>query len=75
MTEEASIPILRLWEILAVPLQGDVSDAQADRLTDRVLDIVQVGSARALLIDLSGVSVVDSHLLLLPAGTQGQEPT
>jgi rsbT antagonist protein RsbS len=59
---ESSIPIIRLWNRLLVPLQGEISDHQADRMFDDVLAAIARVGARGLVLDLSGVWVMDSHL-------------
>jgi rsbT antagonist protein RsbS len=56
------IPIIRLWDLLLVPVQGDVDDAQAESLVSDVLGHVQREGCQGLLIDLSGVWTLDSHL-------------
>ena len=56
------IPVIPLWDYLIVPLQGDISDAQADRLTADVLDRVRRRGCDGLVIDLSGLWMVDSHI-------------
>ncbi len=60
--EEARIPIIKLWDCLLVPLQGDITDRQADLLTADVLRRVQTQAARGMLLDVSGVWLMDSHL-------------
>jgi rsbT antagonist protein RsbS len=62
MNDETQIPIISLWGALLVPLQGDVTDKQASRLTDDVLGALQEGGYTALVVDLSGMWLVDSHL-------------
>lgn len=62
MIDETQIPIIALWDALLVPLQGDITDGQAARLTDSVLGALQEGGYRALVLDLSGLWLVDSHL-------------
>lgn len=64
---DASIPIIRLWHTLLVPVQGDILDAQAERLASDVLHEVQITGAHHLIIDLSGVAFVDSHLCMVVA--------
>lgn len=59
---DTSIPIIRLWSSLLVPLQGEISDRQADRLFDDVLRAIDRLGARGLVLDLSGVWMMDSHL-------------
>ncbi len=55
-------PIIKLWDVLLVPLQGDVTDRQAQQLTDEVLDRIHHTGVRGMVIDLSGMWMVDSHL-------------
>ncbi|MBL8682504.1 MAG: STAS domain-containing protein [Myxococcales bacterium] len=56
------VPIIRLWDLLLVPVQGDIDDAQAEELVNDVLERVQRAGCDGLLIDLSGVWTLDSHL-------------
>lgn len=56
------IPIIRLWDLLLVPVQGDVDDAQADQLVAEVLEKIQARGCSGVLVDLSGVWTLDSHL-------------
>lgn len=56
------IPIIRLWKVLLVPLQGDVTDTLADRLTEEVLTRVHQEEVLGLVIDVTGLWLVDSHL-------------
>lgn len=58
----ARIPIIKLMDQLLVPLQGDVTDERADRLTDEVLAQIQETGARGLVVDITGLWMVDSHL-------------
>jgi len=60
--DEFAIPIVRLWEHLLVPVQGEISDQQAAELSADVLEAVHRTGATNLLIDVSGVAVMDSHL-------------
>jgi rsbT antagonist protein RsbS len=59
---ETQIPIIALWGALLVPLQGDITDQQAAHLTDNVLGELKQGAYSALVVDLSGIMLVDSHL-------------
>ena len=56
------IPVIALWNNLLVPLQGDISDAQAEQLSQDVLGKIARRSHRSLVIDVSGLWLVDSHL-------------
>lgn len=62
--EDAStpIPIIRLWSSLLVPLQGDLTDAQATMLSTDVLRNIERRGCQSLIIDASGLWLVDSHL-------------
>jgi len=56
------IPILRLWSRLLVALQGDVTDELAERLSDEVLHSIHAEGADGLVLDVTGVWTMDSHL-------------
>lgn len=56
------LPIIKLWNQVLVPLQGQITDAVAERLLEQVLEAIQVSNAEGLIIDLTGVWMVDSHL-------------
>jgi rsbT antagonist protein RsbS len=58
----ATIPVIRLWDVLLVPIQGDLADHEAERLADGLLTRIHKEGARGLVIDLSGVWMLDSHL-------------
>lgn len=58
----APVPIIRLWDSMLVPLQGDLTDAQATQLSGEVLHGIQRRGCSALIIDASGLWLVDSHL-------------
>jgi rsbT antagonist protein RsbS len=57
-----NVTCIPLWDCLIVPLQGDVSDTQADDLVTEVLERVQRDECFGVLVDLSGVWTLDSHL-------------
>lgn len=56
------VPIIRLSSTLLVVLQGDLLDAQASQLSGDVLHAVRQHGVRSLVVDVSGVPVIDSHL-------------
>jgi rsbT antagonist protein RsbS len=60
--ESTRIPIIPLWGQLIVPLQGDITDAQAAQLCSDVLRDIQRTGARGMVVDISGLWLVDSHL-------------
>jgi rsbT antagonist protein RsbS len=58
----APVPIIRLWSSLLVPLQGDLTDGQATVLCADVLRDIERRGCSALIVDASGLWLVDSHL-------------
>lgn len=62
---EHRIPILGFWNILLLPIQGEVQDSVADLLWDETLGRIHRGEARALIVDLTGAWMIDSHLCAL----------
>lgn len=56
------IPVIELWGHLLVPLQGDIGDVQMQGMIDDVLSRIAMRGADGLLIDASGIWIVDSHL-------------
>jgi rsbT antagonist protein RsbS len=56
------IPILELWGRLVVPLQGDITDSQMEALQERVLRRVRARAPSGVVIDATGVHMMDSHL-------------
>jgi rsbT antagonist protein RsbS len=57
-----TIPVLKIWDQLLVALQGDVSDRQADDLSHSVLSRIRDVDVTGLIIDVTGVLTLDSHL-------------
>lgn len=60
--EAENLPILRLWGRLLVTLQGEISDDLAERLTEELLSTINSQGAEGLVVDLTGVWTMDSHL-------------
>lgn len=56
------IPIIGFWDLLLVPLQGDMTDDMAARLVSEVLDRIHRSGSSGLMIDITGLWLVDSHL-------------
>ena len=56
------IPILRLGPILIVSVQGDLADAVAVALRNDVGHAVSSGGTTGVVLDVSGVAIVDSYL-------------
>lgn len=60
--ETQRLPILRLWRRLLVTLQGEVTDGLAEQLSEDLLELIHVEGADGLVLDLTGVWTMDSHL-------------
>lgn len=60
--DRTTIPVLKIWDQLLVALQGDVSDRQADDLSHSVLSRIRDVDVSGLIIDVTGVLTLDSHL-------------
>ena len=58
----STIPVLKIWDQLLVALQGDVSDRQADELSHSVLARIRDADVTGLIVDVTGVFTLDSHL-------------
>lgn len=56
------IPIIKLWHLLLVPLQGEMTDDVASRLMSDVLDRIYRDGSSGLVIDITGLWIIDSHL-------------
>ena len=56
------VPIIKLWHLLLVPLQGELTDQLANALTSEVLDRIHKLGCSGLVIDITGLWIVDSHL-------------
>jgi len=52
----------RVLDLLLVPLQGDMTDDMASRLVTEVLDRIHKSGSLGLMIDITGLWLVDSHL-------------
>lgn len=59
---EHRTPVIQLWGRIVVPLQGDITDGAAAALVDDVLRTLQSSSAAGLVVDVTGMWTVDSHL-------------
>lgn len=57
-----TIPVLKIWDQLLVALQGDVSDRQAEDLSRDVLARIREVDVTGLILDVTGVLTLDSHL-------------
>lgn len=63
MTDEATrVPILRLWGRLLVAMQGEITDHLAEQVSEELLQMIHLEGAEGLVLDLTGVWSMDSHL-------------
>jgi len=62
MTEFVRIPIIKLYENLIVSIQVALSDRLAQQLKDDITLRIQQDKAKGLIIDVSGVDLIDSYL-------------
>ena len=58
---ELSTPIVELWEeILLLPVIGTLDTQRAQEMTEKLLDRVKQNRSRCIIIDITGVEVVDT---------------
>jgi rsbT antagonist protein RsbS len=60
--EANRIPIIKLWNLLLVPLQGMIDDSVAEQLSQDVLKRIQTSEVTGLIMDVTGLWLMDSHL-------------
>ncbi|MEZ4380303.1 MAG: PAS domain-containing protein [Nannocystaceae bacterium] len=61
LIDELATPVLRLWKgVLAVPLIGSIDKWRADQLMQAILLAIQAEGAREVILDITGVSAVDT---------------
>jgi len=56
------IPIIRLWSLLLVPVQGELTDSHAEQLRHEVLSEIHAAGSDGLVLDVTGLWLMDSHL-------------
>ncbi len=62
MTNVARIPIISLYGNLIVSIQVELSDSLVEQLKDDVTSRIAESGARGLVVDVSGVEVMDSYI-------------
>lgn len=62
MTGTSSIPIIKLYDTLIVTIQVELSDGLVNRLKDDAGDAIDRLGPRGLIIDVSGVEIIDSYI-------------
>ncbi|MFJ9536170.1 STAS domain-containing protein [Streptomyces sp. NPDC101225] len=58
----AHVPVLRLGDVLLVTLQGDLYDSTAQQLQQDIADTITSSGVTGVVIDISGMEIVDSFL-------------
>ncbi len=58
----AAIPIIRLRNVLIVSVQGDLTDTTVLALKEALTDTIERAPADGLVIDISGVDLVDTYM-------------
>lgn len=59
---ELAAPIIQVWsDVFVVPLSGEVSEARASSITERLLQALAANNARHVILDLTGVDVIDTR--------------
>jgi PAS domain S-box-containing protein len=62
MLEEVSTPVVPVWRgVLALPLIGSLDSLRMQRATEAALSAVTRMGASAIIIDITGARIVDSH--------------
>ena|SRR5579859_918280 len=57
-----AVPIVRIGTNLLVPLRGDLEDSSVERIEQDVTRVVADTRATGVLVDVSGLAVVDSYV-------------
>ena len=58
---ELSTPVVEIWDgVLLVPLVGTLDDKRSSQLSSALLEAVRSESARVVLVDITGCTVVDT---------------
>jgi rsbT antagonist protein RsbS len=60
--QTARIPIIGLYANLIVPIQGAIADDVMAQLQDDVTQRIERGDVEGLVIDVSGIQILDSYL-------------
>ncbi|MCQ9133209.1 MULTISPECIES: STAS domain-containing protein [Streptomyces] len=58
----ATVPVLRLGDVLLITLQGDLHDGTAEQLQRDIAESIVRSRVTGVVIDISGVEIIDSYL-------------
>src|SRR5207248_5556899 len=72
---ELSTPVIQIWDrVLALPIIGTLDSARSARLTENLLQQIAVNEAAIIILDISGVPMIDTavaqHLFKTIQGAQ-----
>ena len=56
------IPILRIGDVLIVPLQGELGDKMAETFQQAILERIDKTSAPGLVLEISALELVDTYV-------------
>lgn len=60
---ELSTPVIQVWDrVLALPIIGTLDSQRASRLTENLLQKIAVDEAEFVIIDISGVPMIDTQV-------------
>jgi rsbT antagonist protein RsbS len=62
MSDTIRIPIIKLRDVLIVSIQVSLSDAVVMQLKDDITNKIEHSQARGLVIDVSGIDIMDSYI-------------
>jgi rsbT antagonist protein RsbS len=62
MADIARIPIIKLYDNLIVSIQVSLSDQLVMQLKEDVTDQIEITGAKGLIVDVSGIDVMDSYI-------------
>ncbi|GGW71000.1 anti-anti-sigma factor [Streptomyces lucensis JCM 4490] len=60
--QSAQVPVLALGDVLLVSLQGELHDGMAEQLQHDISSRISASEVTGVVIDISGVDIVDSFL-------------
>ncbi|MFE9360940.1 STAS domain-containing protein [Streptomyces olivaceoviridis] len=60
--QPSQVPVLALGDVLLVSLQGELHDGMAEQLQHDITNRIATSRVRGVVLDISGVDIVDSFL-------------
>jgi rsbT co-antagonist protein RsbR len=63
LLDQLSVPVIQVWEsVLLLPLIGVLDSRRAAQVLESMLEAIAANSARILIVDITGVPVVDTSV-------------